>query len=247
MNVSSNKLEGKVAIITGAARGQGADEARRFVAEGARVVLTDLLPSGAAVAAELGSAAIFIQHDVANEAQWRSVVDTALEKFGRIDILVNNAGIFTPAMLEDTTAESFDRHYRVNQYGPFLGMKAVLEAMKAAGGGSIINISSVAGMRGFPGMIAYAGSKWALRGMTKCVAREVAPFKIRVNSIHPGLVDTPMLNDHDPEALKQFEAAVPLGRMATTADVVEIVVYLACDLSSNMTGAELVTDGGLGL
>jgi len=247
MNTTSKKLEGKFAIITGAARGQGADEARRFVAEGARVVLTDLLPSGADLAAELGSAAIFIQHDVANEAQWRSVVDTALEKFGRIDILVNNAGIFTPAMLEDTTAESFDRHYRVNQYGPFLGMKAVLEPMKAAGGGSIVNISSVAGMRGFPGMIAYAGSKWALRGMTKCVAREVAPFKIRVNSIHPGLVDTPMLNDHDPEALKQFEAAVPLGRMATTADIVEIVVYLAGDLSSNMTGAELVTDGGLGL
>jgi 3alpha(or 20beta)-hydroxysteroid dehydrogenase len=247
MNTTSKKLEGKVAIITGAARGQGADEARRFVAEGARVVLTDLLPSGANVAAELGDAAIFIQHDVANEAQWRNVVETALAKFGRVDILVNNAGIFTPAMLEDTTAESFDRHYRVNQYGPFLGMKAVLEAMKAAGGGSIVNISSVAGMRGFPGMIAYAGSKWALRGMTKCVAREVAPFKIRVNSIHPGLVDTPMLNDHDPEALKQFEAAVPLGRMATTADVVEIVVYLACDLSSNMTGAELVTDGGLGL
>jgi 3alpha(or 20beta)-hydroxysteroid dehydrogenase len=247
MNTTTKKLEGKVAIITGAARGQGADEARRFVAEGARVVLTDLLPSGADLAAELGSAAIFIQHDVANEAQWRSVVDTALEKFGRIDILVNNAGIFTPAMLEDTTAESFDRHYRVNQYGPFLGMKAVLEPMKAAGGGSIVNISSVAGMRGFPGMIAYAGSKWALRGMTKCVAREVAPFKIRVNSIHPGLVDTPMLNDHDPEALKQFEAAVPLGRMATTADIVEIVVYLAGDLSSNMTGAELVTDGGLGL
>lgn len=247
MNTTIKKLEGKVAIITGAARGQGADEARRFVAEGARVVLTDLLPSGADLAAELGSAAIFIQHDVANEAQWRSVVDTALEKFGRIDILVNNAGIFTPAMLEDTTAESFDRHYRVNQYGPFLGMKAVLAPMKAAGGGSIVNISSVAGMRGFPGMIAYAGSKWALRGMTKCVAREVAPFKIRVNSIHPGLVDTPMLNDHDPEALKQFEAAVPLGRMATTADIVEIVVYLAGDLSSNMTGAELVTDGGLGL
>jgi 3alpha(or 20beta)-hydroxysteroid dehydrogenase len=247
MNTTSKKLEGKVAIITGAARGQGADEARRFVAEGARVVLTDLLPSGADLAAELGSAAIFIQHDVANEAQWRSVVDTALEKFGRIDILVNNAGVFTPAMLEDTTAESFDRHYRVTQYGPFLGMKAVLEPMKAAGGGSIVNISSVAGMRGFPGMIAYAGSKWALRGMTKCVAREVAPFKIRVNSIHPGLVDTPMLNDHDPEALKQFEAAVPLGRMATTADIVEIVVYLAGDLSSNMTGAELVTDGGLGL
>ena len=211
MNTTSKKLEGKVAIITGAARGQGADEARRFVAEGARVVLTDLLPSGADLAAELGSAAIFIQHDVANEAQWRSVVDTALEKFGRIDILVNNAGIFTPAMLEDTTAESFDRHYRVNQYGPFLGMKAVLAPMKAAGGGSIVNISSVAGMRGFPGMIAYAGSKWALRGMTKCVAREVAPFKIRVNSIHPGLVDTPMLNDHDPEALKQFEAALPIS------------------------------------
>lgn len=247
MSTMTKRLEGKVAIVTGAARGQGADEARRFVAEGAKVVLTDLLPSGADVAAALGGAAHFVKHDVTSESDWRKVVEATLAKFGRIDILVNNAGIFTPAMLEDTTAESFDRHYRVNQYGPFLGMKAVLDAMKAAGGGSIVNISSVAGMRGFPGMIAYAGSKWALRGMTKCVAREVAPFRIRVNSIHPGLVDTPMLNDHDPEALKQFEAAVPLGRMATTADVVEIVVFLASDLSSNMTGAEIVTDGGLGL
>lgn len=247
MNTSTKKLEGKVAIISGAARGQGADEARRFVAEGARVILTDLLPSGAEVAAKLGSAALFIRHDVAVEAEWRKVVETAVGKFGRIDVLVNNAGIFTPAALEDTTVESFERHYRVNQLGPFLGMKSVAEAMKAAGGGSIVNISSVAGMRGFPGMIAYAGSKWALRGMTKCVARELAQFKIRVNSIHPGLVNTPMLNDHDPEALKQFEAAVPLGRMATTADVVEIVTFLASDLSSNMTGAEIVTDGGLGL
>jgi 3alpha(or 20beta)-hydroxysteroid dehydrogenase len=247
MNTSTRKLEGKVAIISGAARGQGADEARRFVAEGARVVLTDLLPSGAEVAAELGSAALFLRHDVAVEAEWRKVVETAVGKFGRIDVLVNNAGIFTPAALEETTVESFERHYRVNQLGPFLGMKSVVEAMKAAGGGSIVNISSVAGMRGFPGMIAYAGSKWALRGMTKCVARELAQFKIRVNSIHPGLVNTPMLNDHDPEALKQFEAAVPLGRMATTADVVEIVTFLASDLSSNMTGAEIVTDGGLGL
>jgi 3alpha(or 20beta)-hydroxysteroid dehydrogenase len=247
MSSSPKRLDGKVALITGAARGQGADEARRFIAEGAKVVLTDVLPSGADVAAELGSAAIFLRHDVSVEADWRKVVEVTLGKFGRIDVLVNNAGIFRPNSISDTTTESFDQHYRVNQLGVFLGTKAVVDAMTAAGGGSIVNISSAAGMRGYPDMIAYAGSKWAVRGMTKCAARELAPLRIRVNSVHPGLVNTPMLADHDPEALKQFEAAVPLGRMATTADVVEIVTFLASDLSSNMTGAEIVTDGGLGL
>jgi 3alpha(or 20beta)-hydroxysteroid dehydrogenase len=241
------RLEGKIAIITGAARGQGANEARRFVAEGAKVVLTDLSDGGEKVAAELGENAIFLQHNVSDEDAWRHVVDFAVKKFGRIDILVNNAGIFTPHSIVDTTKESFDRHYQVNQLGVFLGTKAVIEPMKASGGGSIVNISSAAGVRGYPDMIAYAGTKWAVRGMTKCAARELAPMRIRVNSVHPGLVDTPMLDDHTPEALKEFANAVPLGRIGTPDDVAEIVIFLASDLSSYLTGAEIVADGGLGL
>ena len=241
------KLDGKVAIITGAARGQGAHEARRFVAEGARVVITDLNPAGSDVAQELGEAAIFVAHDVADEAAWRAVVDRAVQSFGRLDVLVNNAGIFRPAGIGGTSAQDYDQHYRVNQLGVFLGTAAVIDAMKSAGGGSIINISSVAGMRGYPDMIAYSSTKWAVRGLTQCAARELAPHRIRVNSIHPGLVDTPMLDDHSPEALAAFTAAVPLGRMGTPEDVAEIVTFLASDLSSYVTGAEIVVDGGLGL
>ena len=241
------KLNGKVAIITGAARGQGAHEARRFVAEGARVVITDLNPAGSDVAQELGEAAIFVAHDVADEAAWRAVVDRAVQSFGRLDVLVNNAGIFRPAGIGGTSAQDYDQHYRVNQLGVFLGTAAVIDAMKSAGGGSIINISSVAGMRGYPDMIAYSSTKWAVRGLTQCAARELAPHRIRVNSIHPGLVDTPMLDDHSPEALAAFTAAVPLGRMGTPEDVAEIVTFLASDLSSYVTGAEIVVDGGLGL
>ena len=247
MSGSTKKLDGKVAIISGAARGQGADEARRFVAEGAKVVLTDIQPGGADVAKELGDAAMFIRHDVTVESEWNDVVQATVKRFGCVNVLVNNAGVFRPASILDTTAESYDQHYRINQLGVFFGTKAVIGAMQAAGGGSIVNISSAAGMRGYPDMIAYAGTKWAVRGMTKCAARELAHLRIRVNSVHPGLVNTPMLADHDPAALKAFEEAVPLGRMAQTSDVVEIVVYLASDLSSNMTGSEIVTDGGLGL
>ena len=182
-----------------------------------------------------------------SSASVRTLASRVESELGRLDVLVNNAGVFRPASILDTTAESYDQHYRINQLGVFFGTKAVIGAMQAAGGGSIVNISSAAGMRGYPDMIAYAGTKWAVRGMTKCAARELAHLRIRVNSVHPGLVNTPMLADHDPAALKAFEAAVPLGRMAQTSDVVEIVVYLASDLSSNMTGSEIVTDGGLGL
>lgn len=241
------KLDGKVAIITGAARGQGANEARRFASEGARVVLTDVNDAGKAVAAEFGENAIFLAHDVADENAWRTVVDAAVARFGKVDVLVNNAGVFRPNAIGDTTMDSYDLHYRVNQLGVFLGTKAVIEAMTAAGGGSIVNISSAAGMRGYPDMIAYSSTKWAIRGLTQCAARELAPRRIRVNSIHPGLVDTPMLADHSPEALVAFAAAVPLGRMAAPDDVAEIVIFLASDLSSYVTGAEIVVDGGLGL
>ncbi len=245
--MTTKRLDGKVAIITGAARGQGANEARRFVAEGAKVVVTDLNPAGADVAAELGDAAIFHRHDVASEVDWQAVVDATLARFGKLDILVNNAGVFKPATILDTTPEDFDLHYRVNTLGVFLGTRAVIAAMEANGGGSIVNISSIAGMRGWPGMIAYGGTKWASRGLTQCAARELAPSRIRVNSIHPGLVDTPMLDDHDPEALVAFTAAVPFGRMGTVDDVAEVVIYLASDLASYVTGAEIVIDGGLAL
>ena len=244
--MTTNRLEGKVAIITGAARGQGANEARRFVAEGARVVVTDLDANGQAVADELGASARFVRHDVANEDDWKTVITTAQDEFGKIDILVNNAGVFKPANIVDTTLAAFDLHYRVNTLGVFLGMRAVIPAMES-GGGSIINISSIAGMRGWPGMIAYGGTTWASRGLTQCAARELAPQRIRVNSIHPGLVNTPMLDDHDPAALEAFVAAVPFGRMGSVDDVAEVVIFLASDLSSYMTGAEIVIDGGLAL
>lgn len=244
--MTSNRLQGKVAIITGAARGQGANEARRFVAEGARVLVTDLDGKGQAVADELGESARFVRHDVANEDNWKTVIAAAQDAFGKIDILVNNAGVFKPANIVDTTLAEFDLHYRVNTLGVFLGIRAVIPAMES-GGGSIINISSIAGMRGWPGMIAYGGTKWASRGLTQCAARELAPQRIRVNSIHPGLVDTPMLDDHDPAALEAFTAAVPFGRMGSVDDVAEVVIYLASDLSSYVTGAEIVIDGGLAL
>ena len=240
------RLAGKIAIITGAARGQGAREAAMFVAHGAQVVLTDVLESGAPVAAELGDSAIFVRHDVADEGDWNAVVHTARARFGRIDVLVNNAGIFHPNPIEQTSAADFDLHYRVNQRGVFLGMKSVLEAMKQAGGGSIINISSLAGLRGYADMIAYCGTKWAIRGMTKSAAREFARFGIRVNSVHPGLVDTPMMREGlPPQALAQFVAEVPLGRIAAADDVAECVVFLASDSSSYLTGAEITVDGGL--
>ena len=245
--MTTKRLDGKVAIITGAARGQGANEARRFVAEGAKVVITDLNPAGASIAEELGDAALFHQHDVASEADWHAVVEATLARFGKLDVLVNNAGVFKPGTILDTSPEEFDLHYRVNTLGVFLGMRAVIAAMEANGGGSIINISSIAGMRGWPGMIAYGGTKWASRGLTQCAARELTPSRIRVNSVHPGLVDTPMLDDHDPEALAAFTAAVPFGRMGTVDDVAEVVIYLASDLASYITGAEIVIDGGLAL
>jgi 3alpha(or 20beta)-hydroxysteroid dehydrogenase len=241
------RLAGKVAIITGGARGQGAFEAGKFVEEGARVLLTDVNDGGASVAERLGPNAAYHRHDVTSEPDWHSAVAKALSLFGKVDILVNNAGVFHPAALGETSVESFELHYRVNQLGVFLGMKSVIAAMKANGAGSIVNISSAAGMRGYPGMISYCGSKWAVRGMTQSAAAELAPHRIRVNSIHPGLVDTPMLADHKPEELEAFKAAVPLGEMATPEDVARLVVYLGSDESSNMTGSALVIDGGLGL
>lgn len=217
-----------------------------FAAEGAQVALTDVLESGAAVAAELGESAMFICHDVASEEDWRAVVKSTRARFGKIDVLINNAGIFHPKPIGETLVADFDRHYQVNQRGVFLGMKSVLEIMKSAGRGSIVNISSLAGLRGYPDMVAYCGTKWAIRGMSLSAARELAPFGIRVNSIYPGLVDTPMIKSGLSEnALAQFVSAVPLGRLASPDDVAEIAAFLASDQSSYVTGAEITVDGGL--
>lgn len=247
MMANYEDLAGKVVLITGAAGGQGTREAEAFVAAGAKVFLTDLAEAGEALAAHLGDAARFRKHDVASEADWQAVAKDAVDAFGRIDILVNNAGIFSPGTLAETTVESFDLHYRVNQLGTFLGVKSISPVMAAQKSGSIINISSAAGIRGFPDMIGYTATKWAIQGMTKAMARELAAAGIRVNSVHPGLVQTQMLGNHTPEGLAEIAAGVPLGRIGLPQDVCDLVLYLASDVSSYITGAALVIDGGVSL
>jgi 3alpha(or 20beta)-hydroxysteroid dehydrogenase len=239
-------LDGKVCFITGAARGIGAAAARLFAAEGARLVLTDLdETAGAALAAELPEA-MFLTLDVSDEAGWRDAMDAALARFGRLDVLLNNAGIFERAPLSETSVGMFMRTVRINQLGVFLGMREAAPAMQAAGGGSIINLSSVGGLFGSVNNIAYSGTKWAVRGMTKCAALELAPFGIRVNSIHPGGVDTPMLAAQMDAAMRGAVAqGTPLGRLATAGDVAAMALFLASDASSYSTGAEFICDGGM--
>ena len=239
------RLDGKVALITGAARGMGAAEARLFVAEGAKVVLTDVLEQeGRALATELGAGARFLRHDVADLAEWRAAVRAAVENFGGLDVLVNNAGIYQPASLDETSLDLFERMWRVNQLGVFLGMQAAAPAMRARGGGSIVNISSIAGLRGFPGALAYVGTKWAVRGMTKTAATELAADRIRVNSVHPGLIDTPMIAANSAETNAAVVAGTPLKRAGTAEEVAKLVAFLASEESSYITGAEVAIDGG---
>jgi len=238
------RLDGKVILISGGARGQGAAEARLCVAEGARVVIGDLLEAdGKKLAAELGGAAVFLRQDVTQEADWDAAVRAA-ETMGGLHGLVNNAGIYQPATLMKTDAALFERHMRVNQLGCFLGMKAVVPAMDRAGSGSIVNISSVAGLRGSPGAIAYSATKWALRGMTKAAAADLAPKGIRVNSVHPGPIDTEMLSVRTPEQNAERLTRVPMRRMGTAEEVAKLVAFLLSDDSSYITGAEVAIDGG---
>ena len=238
-------LDGRTALVTGGARGIGAAIVRRLHAEGANVVITDLLNAeGEALAAGLGQRALFVHHDVVDEAGWQAAVAAAVERFGALHVLVNNAGVYQPGAVEDTSTATFEWMVRVNQTGTFLGMKHALEPMKAAGGGSIVNISSIAGMVGFPGACAYVGTKWAVRGMTKTVAVEFARHRIRVNSVHPGFIDTPMLAGNSDEANAAGIAATPLKRVGQPDDIAAAVAYLAGDGASFVTGTELVVDGG---
>jgi 3alpha(or 20beta)-hydroxysteroid dehydrogenase len=240
------RLAGRVALISGAARGQGAVEARLFAAEGAAVVLGDVLDEpGAAVAAEIGDSAVYVHLDVTREDAWRAAVELARARFGRLDVLVNNAGILRVGSIETLALEDFEAVVRVNQFGCFLGMKAVIPAMREAGGGSIVNISSIAGIRGRPGVVAYVASKWAISGMTKSAALELGHLGIRVNSVHPGAIDTPMISGPAFEADREAHLAkLPIPRMGVPADVAALVLLLASDESAYCTGAEFVVDGG---
>jgi 3alpha(or 20beta)-hydroxysteroid dehydrogenase len=241
------RLDGKVALITGGARGQGAQEAELFASEGASVVITDVLDDeGKQTAASIGDRATYHRHDVTREAEWSSVVEAILSEHGQIDVLVNNAGIVAISPLVMTTEEDYRRVIDVNQVGVFLGMKAVVPHMVERQTGSIINISSVAGLMGSPGMIAYGASKWAVRGMTKAVALEVASFGVRVNSIHPGIIETPMLEEFERWGIMgAVMERVPVGRKADAVEVARLALYLASDESAYSTGSEFVVDGGM--
>ena len=245
------RLEGKVAIITGGARGQGATEARMFAQEGARVVIGDVRDElGMQVEAEireLGGEAVYLHLDVTNADDWDRAIQTAEERFGKVDILVNNAAIVLRKDIEETTGEDWDNIMDVNAKGVFLGTKAVIPAMRRAGGGSIINISSISGLVSI-GPPAYIATKGAVRLFTKSTAIQYASENIRANSIHPGAVDTDMrrggLENQTAEEIQERVNQIPLGRVGTTEDISYGALFLASDESSFMTGSELVIDGG---
>lgn len=243
------RLDGKVAVITGAAQGMGEAHARLFVAEGARVVLTDINEEGGqALACELGDDAEFVVHDVADADGWDEVVSRVHERFGPIDVLVNNAGIIGPVKsVLEFTAEEFTQVFRVNELGVFLGMKAVLPDMIAKGAGSIVNISSIAGMLGTRASsnAAYCSTKFAVRGMSKLVAAQYGHAGVRVNSVHPGYILTPMMIAATDETGGGAAEAIPLGRLAQPDEVSRVVLFLASDESSFVSGAEHVVDGAM--
>ncbi|MEM9204430.1 MAG: glucose 1-dehydrogenase [Actinomycetota bacterium] len=239
------RLDDKIALITGAARGQGAAEAARFIEEGATVVVTDVLDDlGKQTAADLGSNASYLHLDVSGPDQWQRVVDQVIADHGRIDVLVNNAGIFEVVDLENTSLDLWDKMVAINQTGVFLGMQTVARPMKAAGAGSIINISSIAGLQGVAMAHAYSATKWAVRGMTKGAAQELAPHGVRVNSVHPGIIDTEMLHSFG-GAREAVEQRIPLGRVAAPSEVADLVLFLASDEASYCTGHEFVVDGAM--
>ena len=239
----AGRLDGKVALITGAARGQGEAEARRFVAEGAKVLLTDVLDAeGEAVAAELGDAAAYRHLDVTSEEDWNAAVADAEARFGPLSILVNNAGILDFGPVHQQDVERFRKVIDVNLTGTLIGIKVAAASMQRAGGGSIINISSNAGIVGLPQAAAYVSSKWAVRGLSKSAAQDLGPLGIRVNSVHPGGIATPMVGGGDPRS--GWIKKLPLARWGQPDDVANVVTFLASDEAAYVTGAEWSVDGG---
>ena len=241
------RFGGKVVLISGGARGMGATEARLLVAEGARVVIGDVLTAeGAALAAELGDACRFVELDAGSPECWAAAV-AAAKGLGGLHGLVNNAGIYRPATLAAGDSANWDAHLRVNQTGTYLGMHAAVAPMTEGGGGSIVNISSTVALRIAPNAIAYTATKWAVRGMTKAAALELAPRNIRVNSVHPGPIDTEMLSIRTREENVRRAQQVPQKRLGTAEEVARMVLFLLSDEASYITGAEMAVDGGASL
>ena len=244
------RLQGKVALITGGARGQGAEEGWLFAAEGATVILADVLDAEGRAAAERSPGCEYVHLDVSSEEEWAAVVADVVARHGHIDVLVNNAAIDLTKRLDATTLDEWNRIIAINQTGVFLGMRTVAAAMVAAErGGSVINISSVAGLEGVSNHGAYSGTKWAVRGLTKVAAQEWGRYGIRFNSVHPGIIETPMTANlraiTDPDARRRIERTISLGRVGVSLDIANMVLFLASDESAYCTGQEFTVDGGI--
>ncbi len=240
------RLAGKVAIITGGARGMGAEHAALFVKEGAKVVITDIL-DGTETANKLGENCTFMKHDVTKREDWERVVSETEKLYGNVTVLVNNAGIAKLKPWDQTSDEDYDIHYRINQLGVYLGMAITAPSMIKAGIGSIINISSIAGMAGGAGSLPYVATKFAVRGMTKSAAIDFGPHNVRVNSVHPGVIRTPMTMENpnvDKSLIEQMGEMNPLKRIGDPIEIANLVLYLASDESSFSTGSEFIADGG---
>lgn len=244
--MAGDRLTGKIAVVTGAASGMGAAEARLFAAEGALVVLADIDDStGGALAEQIGERASYWHLDVADHDSWSTLVSRVETTHGRIDILINNAGIARENSVDDYRPDEFAQMVAVNQLGVMLGMNAVADPMRRAGGGSIVNIASIAGVRGEPDMLAYTGTKFAIQGMTQVVAAELAAANIRVNVINPGVIDTPMHRQNTEERARWLSERIPLGRFGKPDEVAQAALFLASDEASYVTGADLRVDGGI--
>lgn len=241
MDKLSDRVAGKVVLVSGAARGMGASHARLLAAHGAKVVIGDLLEDeGAALATEIGTDdALFVHLDVTDHDSWEAAVAATVDRFGKLDTLINNAGIFTRGSVEDAEVEAWRRTIDIDLTGNFLGMKACVPTMRRNGSGSIINISSIAGLVGFKNRAAYAAAKWGVQGLTKTSAMDLGPDKIRVNSVHPGSVNTAMT-----AGLERGFGQIPLNRAAEVQEISSLILFLTSDESSFITGANIAIDGG---